>query len=174
MAKSFGKIMLGEGVLTYNNGSSDVVLGYTRGGTFNDNINIRHIAADGKKGNTKGDAVIDEISPTLEFALVQMESALLDVVFANSTVTDATGIKTLKRKVGAVADDQYLANVMYVGATTDGKAITIKLLEALGEAPVNFAFGDKTEVEIPTMFTGNYADDSTEFAPYEVIMDETV
>ena len=38
MAKDFSKIVLGEGVLTYNNGTTDIDLGYTRGGVFNDNI----------------------------------------------------------------------------------------------------------------------------------------
>ncbi len=173
MAKDFGKIQLGEGVLTYNNGSTDVELGLTRGGVFNDNIVFRHIEADGKKGQVKGDAVLETCLPTLEFTMIQMESALLDVVFANTVVTDATSIMTVKRSLGQIASTEYLANVMYVGKTTEGKAITIKLLNALGEGPMTFDYTDKGEVNIPGLFTGNMETiDDTE-APFEVILDET-
>ena len=172
--KDFGEILLGEGILTYNNGATDVEIGFTRGGTFNDNIDIRHVEADGKKGNTKGDAIIQECSPTLDFAIVQMNASVLELIFANVTAADATGIKTLTRKTGVIAADQYLANVMYVGQKMDGKDITVKLLNALGEGPFNFAYNDKGEVEVPCMFTGNYGDSTETDAPFEIILDEAV
>ncbi len=173
MAKTFGKIALGAGLLTYNDGSTDVDLGYTRGGTFNDNITFRHIEVDGKKGNVQGDAVIESCMPTLEFTTVQMQAELLEKVFANVAVSDVTGIKTLKRSIGSIASTEYLANVMFVGKTVEGKDVTIKLLLALGEGPMTFAFTDKSEVEISCLFTGNYASTTDTTAPFEVIIDET-
>ncbi len=173
MAKSFGKIMLGEGVLTYNNGSTDIDLGYTRGGVFNDNVIFRHIEVDGKKGNIKGDAILESCSPTLEFTTVQMESDLLDKVFANVSVADATGIKTVTRSVANIIDTEYLDDVTFVGKTVEGKDIKIKLINALGEGPLNLVFNNKGEVEIPCLFTGNYTDTTTTSAPFEVILDET-
>lgn len=173
MAKTFGKIMLGEGVLTYNNGSTDVDLGYTRGGSFNDNLIIRHIEVDGKKGNVKGDAIIESCTPELEFTTVQMQSELLEVVFANVTVADAAGIKTMTRKVTNILEEEYLDDVTFTGKTVDGKDIKIKLLNALGEGPATLTFTDKAEVEVPCMFTGNYTSIADTTAPYEVILDET-
>lgn len=172
--KNFAEIQLGEGVLTYNAGAGDVEIGFTRGGTFADGSNVRHIAVDGKPGNTKGDAVMDEISPVLNFTMVQMKADVLAAILANVSVTDVGGVKTLKRKHGPIADDQYLDNVMYVGQKMDGKDVTIKLTEALGEGPLSLSYNDKGEVELPLVFTGNYATVADTDAPFELIIDETV
>lgn len=174
MAKDFSKIMLGEGVLTYNDGATDIDLGYTRGGVFNDNVVFRHIEVDGKKGNVVGDAVLETCIPTLEFKMVQMDSAMIDKVFANITVTDATGVKTIKRSVANIASTEYLDDVTFVGKTVDGKDVSIKILKALGEGALNFTYTDKGEVEIPCTFTGNYNATTDTEAPFELIIDESV
>ncbi len=174
MAKDFSKIALGAGSLFYStDGTTDVALGFTRGGVYNDNIVIRHIEVDGKKANVKGDAVVETGNPTLEFTLVQMEADVLDKVFANMEITDATGIKTIKRSIANIADDQYLKYVKFVGKKVDGKDISIKILNALGEGPANFTITDKGEIEIPASWTGNMETVDDTHLPSEVIIDET-
>jgi len=175
MAKDFSKIALGEGSLFYStDGTTDVAFGFTRGGTYNDNTVIRHIEVDGKKAHVKGDAIFETGNPTLEFNLVQMQSTVLEKVFANIVVTDDAGVKTIKRKVANIAATEYINYVKYVGKTVEGKDVSVKILNALGEGPVNMTFTDKGEIEIPAMWTGNMETVDDEHLPSEIILDETV
>jgi len=88
---------------------------------------------------------------------------------------DATTPATTKltRSLKVVAGD-YLVNVAYVGQTKAGKNVIIKVLNATGEGPVNMVFADKSEVEIPLTFIGNYTALTDTKAPYEIIIDESV
>ena len=172
LSKDFKKILLGEGKLYKDHGETGALeLGYVRGGEFNENLTVRHIEVDGKKGPIIGDAVTESSMPTLTFNAVQMDASLLKEVFYNLAVVDNTdGTGTITRAIANPEAADYLTNVAFVGKTKDGTAVVIKLLNALGEGPVNFAFTDKGEVEIPCLFTGNYEtiDDTT--APFEITL----
>lgn len=169
---TFDKIVLGEGQLLADYGEvGELNLGYVRGATFNENITFRHIEVDGKKGNIKGDAVVETVDPTLEVVMMEIVAANMAKVFSGLTVTDASGVKTITRDLSLV-DGDYLTNISYVGKTKAGKDVVIKLLNASGEGSINLAWADKAEVEIPLMFHGNYAAITDTAAPYEIIIDE--
>lgn len=169
----FGKIVLGEGKLIANFGEvSEKNLGYVRGATFNENITIRHIEVDGKKGNIAGDAVVETVDPTLEVVMMEINSTNMASVFTGVSVNATTPASTTITRTLLINSADYLTNIAFVGKTKGGKDAVIKLLNASGEGSVNLAFADKAEVEIPLMFHGNYStiDDTT--APYEIIIDE--
>ena len=174
MANSFKKILLGEGAVYADYGEpGELLLGFVRGGSFNDNYALRHIEIDGKKGDVKGDAVVETVRPVLEFNAMQMESELFEKYFVGMNVADATGIKTITRDL-VIEDTDYLTNFAFVGATKEGKEVVVKVLNALAEGQVTLTMADKSEVEIAAMFVGNYLTIADTTAPYEIILDETV
>lgn len=171
----FGKILLGEGKLYANlDEVSELELGYVRGATFNENITFRHIEVDGKKGNIKGDAVVETVDPTLEVVMMEIIAANMAKVFSGTDVDATVPATTKLTRSLLVADADYLTNIAYVGKTKAGKEVIVKLLNASGEGPINLVFADKAEVEIPLMFHGNYAAITDTKAPYEIIIDESV
>ena len=170
LTKDFSTIALGEGKLYKDYGETEELeLGYVRGGDFNANQTLRHIAVDGKKGNTKGDAVLEEALPTLNFTAMQMDASVLEVAFYNLTVTDnEDGTATVQTTTSNPVDADYHDNIAFVGETKDGEAVVIRVLNALGEGPMQFTFTDREEIEIPAMFIGNYTTiDETE-QPFEI------
>lgn len=171
----FKKIILGEGKLVFNHGETGAVeVGYVRGATFTENLTIRHIQVDGKKGNVKGDAIIEEVIPTLEVNMMEIISTEWEKAFGAVTVDATTPATTKITRNLVVADTDYLINVAYIGATKEGKAVIVKILNALGEGGMNLSFADKAEVEIPVSFIGHYTDLDDTTAPFEIIVDESV
>ena len=171
----FEKIILGEGKLVLNYGEvAPIDIGYVRGGEFNENITFRHIEVDGKRGNVAGDAIVESVIPQLDVVMMEIIAANMGKVFAGLDVDATTPATTkLTRSLKVVAGD-YLVNVAYVGQTKAGKNVIIKVLNATGEGPVNMVFADKSEVEIPLTFIGNYTALTDAKAPYEIIIDESV
>ena len=170
----FEKIILGEGKLYLNYGEvTEADLGYVRGGTFNENITFRHIEVDGKKGNVEGDAVIETVQPQLDVVMMEIVAANMAKVFSGLAVDATTPASTKITRTLTIGASAYLTNVAYVGKTKAGKAVAIKVLNATGEGPVNLIFADKSEVEIPLMFHGNYTSIEDTNAPYEIITDES-
>lgn len=169
VTKNFDKIALAEGAFYINKDETgEQLVGYAKGGTYTDNLVIRHIEVDGKKGNVKGDAVVEEIKPQLDFTAMQMESDVIGKLFAALTLVDNTdGTFKVTRKL-TITEADYLTNVAWVGVAKDGTELSIKLLNALGEAPMNFTITDKGEIEIPCTFTGNYATVADTVAPVEI------
>jgi hypothetical protein len=171
----FEKIILGEGKLYLNYGeTSQADLGYVRGGTFNENITFRHIEVDGKKGNVAGDAVVETVQPQLDVTMMEIVASNMAKVFSGVTVDATTPASTKLTRALKIVSTDYLLNVAYVGQTKQGKNVIVKVLNALGEGPINLVFADKSEVEIPVSFMGNYATLADTKAPYEIIVDESV
>jgi len=171
----FGKILLGEGKLFADYGETgEAELGYVKGGTFDEGIIYRPIEVDGKKGDTKGDLIVESCIPTLETVMMEVDSTNWKKAFGCINVDATTPAETTITRNLVVADADYLINVAFVGQTKAGKDIVVKLLNAYGKGGINLAFADKAEVEPPAMFVGNYNDEDDTTAPYEVIMDEAV
>ncbi len=172
MVKDYGNILLGEGKFYKDFGeTTELELGYVRGGSFNENLSVRHIQVDGKKGNGIGDAITEEMLPQLDLTAMQMDASLVGELFYNITVTDnEDGTATLKRAITNPAAADYHTNVAFVGVTKDGAAVVIKVLNALGEGPIDLTFADRSEVEIPCSFIGNFTDDTDTTAPFELTM----
>lgn len=169
MANDFKTIELGEGVLTVNS----QVIGYVRGGTFNDNAVYRHIEADGKKGNIVGDAIVESYDVMLEITALQMESANIVELFQGTAAADVDGVKTITRSTIAPVAADYHATVTFVGQTVEGKDVTISLTNVLAEGPMNFTYGDKVEVEIPCILKANDSAIGATVMPYTLVIDES-
>lgn len=173
LTKDFSKIALGEGKLykDYGEETGQLELGYVRGGDFNANQTLRHIVVDGKKGHIKGDAVLEEALPTLNFTAMQMDASVLEVAFYNLSITDGgDGTATVKTTTDNPVDADYHTNVAFVGTTKDGTEIVIKVLNALGEGSMQFTFTDRDEIEIPAMFVGHYETIDDTDQPFEIIL----
>lgn len=170
----FSKIILGEGKLFADYGETgEADLGYVRGATFNENLTVRHIQVDGKKGNVAGDAIVETVDPTLEVVMMEINSENMIKTFTGINSDTVTTVTTLTRSLTMESAD-YLTNISFVGQTKAGTDIVVKLLKASGEGSVNMAFADKSEVEMPLVFHGNYTSTEDTTAPYEIIIDETV
>ncbi len=172
LTNNFNKIGLGEGKLYKDYGETEELeLGYVRGGEYTSNQTLRHIQVDGKKGNVKGDAVHEEALPQLDFTAVQFDASVLENLFYNMNVTDnSDGSATVTFTNANPVDADYHTNVSFVGETKDGTPIVVKVLNALGEGSVTMSFEDRTEIEIPCMFTGNYANVDDTDLPVEITM----
>jgi len=178
MAKSFNTIALDVGVveaMLTSTATATTTLGFTRGGEFNDNMVLRNIEVDGRVAPLKGEKVIESYEPTLSFNFLQMESSLLDAVFAGVSVGAVSAAKTITRSL-TIADTDYLHYVKYTGKTKEGKDIVIQLDNVLATAPMNFVFEDKSEVQIPATFVAHIdlsATASATAAPYSITLTET-
>lgn len=173
MAKSYNKIMLDTGTLTINKGvAGELEIGFVRGGEFTDGYTLRTIEVDGRRVPIKGEKVLDMAEPVLTINALQAESATLAKLFSGMTITGTT-TKTLTRAI-ALTDAAYLTNVQFDGKTKDGKAISIKLDNALPFSPVALTLADKAEVVIPVSFMGHATDSTATTLPYSIIIDETV
>lgn len=172
MSRDFSKIGLGEGKFYIDFAEeTELEAGYVRGGQFNSNLTMRHIEVDGKKGHIVGDAVYEEELPQIEFTAMQMDASIVEKLFVNVIVTDnGDGTATVKRQSSNPKPEDYHKNVAFVGMTKDGSPIIIKVLNALGEGPINLAMNDKGEIEIPALFVGNYLTMDEEHAPFEIDM----
>lgn len=168
--RDFSKIGLGEGKFYINYEEvTELEVGYVRGGKFNSNLTMRHIEVDGKKGYVVGDAVYEEELPQIELNAMQMDASIIGKLFTGLEVTDnADGTAIVRRKNTNPAVADYHKNVAYVGKTKDGTPIVIKLLNALGEAPIALEMTDKGEIVIPALFTGSYKTGLEEIAPFEI------
>lgn len=174
MSKSFNKIMLDVGVLTLNKGEVDeLIIGFTRGGSFTDGYTTRTIEVDGRRMPIKGEKVVDMAEPVLNINALQMSTTNLGKVFCGATITGAgTAAATFTRDV-IIEDTDYLANVTFDGFTKDGRSITIELTDVLAMGPINLTFADKTEVILPCMFMAHAADASVTTLPFSIIADES-
>jgi len=169
----YSKIAIGEGKLYEGDTFATATqLGYTRGASFNDNYELRHIEVDGKKGFTVGDGVYQNSNPTLEIATLVMSAVNLEKLFFGITITEDSpeaGDTTITRSTGNPVEADY-STFWWVGKLKDGNVWQIKLKNALGTGPINEAFNDKGEVEIPAIITCHFATVDDTSLPYEKIL----
>lgn len=163
MAKT---IILGQGVFYIN----DVAIGLTRGGgSFSIEKEVRQIEADGDRGPVKGRIVIDKATPKLSVSALEIIPENLPKMYAGIKSTAGSTADLVITGAGDIADADYQEYVKWVGKTKEGKAVTIKVLNAINLENFEWSLADKDEVVAELTYTGCYLEDSPKgFEPWEI------
>lgn len=162
------KILLGYGVVSI--GSTPI--GLTRGGSlFVVERGFRNIAADGDFGPVAGRVVIDrEVAKLTVNALEMFTAADMKKYYPAMKITpDPAGTptkNTLTSTLQIVAGDHN--DVTFTGKTKDGKAVTVKVENALNMGNLEWNFEDKNEVIGVLEFTAAYEEAARDTPPWNV------
>lgn len=161
------KILLGYGVVSI--GATPI--GLTRGGSsFMVEREIREIEADGDRGPVKGRLVIDrEVAKLTVNALELFNAVDMDTYYPGLSITPDSGTPTKNIVTGtlSIAVGDY-NDIKWVGATKDGKAVTITIDDALNMSNLEWTLEDKSEVVPSLEFTANYDEATRNTPPWKV------
>lgn len=154
------KILLGYGVVSIG----ETPIGLTRGGSaFMVEREYRNIEADGDRGIVKERTVIDTENAKLTvnalelFIAADMTKYYPGMVIATNKMTS-----TLK-----IIESDY-NDVSWIGKTKDGKAVTIKISNAINMSNLEWTLEDKSEVVPSLEFSATYDEDTRDTPPWEV------
>lgn len=141
-------------------------LGATRGGgTFKSTASIRHIEADGKRSEFVGSSVNDGWAIKLSVTLLEVTQENLKRALMSADA-ETSGQKTTIKVRTAIADEDYIPKLAWVGDTAYGLMV-IELDNALNLAGAAITFTDKGEGTLPMEFTAHQADmENQEYAPF--------
>lgn len=155
------KILLGYGVVSV--GATPI--GLTRGGSaFIVEREYREIAADGDRGPVKNRIVVDTERAKLTVnALELFTAADMTKYYPGLSVTAGTLTSTMTIIAGDYND------VTWAGKTKDGKAVTIKVKNAINMDNLEWTLEDKNEVIAALGFTATYDEASRNVAPWDVV-----
>lgn len=155
------KILLGYGVVSVGL----TPIGLTRGGSaFIVEREIREIAADGDRGPVQGRIVIDTERAKLTVnALELFTAADMTKYYPGLSVTTGTLTSTM-----VIASGDY-NDVTWAGKTKDGKAVTIKVENAINMDNLEWTLEDKAEVVPSLGFTATYDESARTTAPWNVV-----
>lgn len=158
-------ILLGKGVFYIG----EVPIGLTRGGgQFTIEKEYRPIVADGDKGTVKGRLEQDTATPKLTMNVLEVVTENMGLMYAAIKSTKVE-LKTTITGTGKVLDTDFQPFVKWVGKTKGGRAVTIKVLNAINLENFDWTLADKDEVIAALTYTGCYEDDSPEdFEPWEI------
>lgn len=155
------KILLGYGVVSV--GATPI--GLTRGGSsFVVEREYREIQADGDRGPVQGRIVIDTERAKLTVNALELFTAA-DMLKYYPGLSNTTG--TLTSTLTIAAGDYN--DVTWVGKTKDGKAVTIKVENAINMDNLEWTLEDKNEVVPALGFTATYDEATRDTAPWNVV-----
>ena len=158
------KILLGYGTVSVGG----VPVGLTRGGSsFVVEREVRQIEADGDKGPVKGRIVIDsEIAKLTVNALELFNAADMSKYYP---ALDLETTATYDKVTGtlAIADGDY-NDVVWTGATKDGKAVQITVENAVNMGNLEWGLEDKSEAVPSIEFTAAYLETARSTPPWDV------
>lgn len=162
------KILLGMGVVTVGT----TPIGLTRGGsTFTVEREYRNIEADGDFGPVEGRIVIDsEIAKLTVNALELFNATEMNLYYPGVSITPdnvETPTKQIMTSTLKIVAGDY-NDVKWVGKTKDGKAVTIKIENAINMENIEWGLEDKNEVVPSIDWTATYAEESRETPPWNV------
>ena len=163
------KILLGYGVVSVNG----TPIGLTRGGSvFTVEREYRSIEADGDKGFVKGRIVIDSENAKLTVnALELFTAADMTKYYPAMTVTPTpaqTPTTDVMKSTLVIASGNH-NDVVWVGKTKDGKAVTITVEDAINMGNLEWTLEDKNEVVPSLEFTATYDEATRDTAPWSVV-----
>lgn len=146
------------------------ILGATRGGgSFVATREIRTPDVDGRRYAYKGDKIVDSIDARLSTTLLELTPGRLKDAFGSAEITTNGKKKTIRVKT-AIAENDYLGNLCWVGSISDGRLAVICLYNALNTADLNITFADKNEATLPVEFHAHQGNvDDYEYAPFEIV-----
>ena len=154
------KILLGYGVVSV--GATPI--GLTRGGSaFVVEREYREIQADGDRGPVQGRIVIDTERAKLTVNALELFTAA-DMTKYYPGMRVATG--KLTSTMSIIAGDYN--DVTWVGKTKDGKAVTIKVENAINMDNLEWTLEDKNEVIAALGFTATYDEAARDTPPWDV------
>lgn len=155
------KILLGYGVVSV--GATPI--GLTRGGSsFVVEREYREIGADGDRGPVQGRIVIDTERAKLTVNALELFTAA-DMLKYYPGLSNTAG--TLTSTLTIAAGDYN--DVTWVGKTKDGKAVTIKVENAINMDNLEWTLEDKNEVVPAIGFTATYDESARTTAPWNVV-----
>lgn len=149
-----------------SNGST---LGATRGGgSFNVTRQRRTPDIDGIRYPFVGGEFVDSSDAHLSATLVEATPENFKLALGSATMTTSGKVTTIKMNT-AIADTDYLTNLVWVGDLADGRLVCIELLNALNTADLQFTFTDKNEGTLAVEFHAHQAEvDDYDEAPFTV------
>lgn len=163
------KILLGYGVVSVGL----TPIGLTRGGSvFTVEREYRNIEADGDKGPVKGRIVIDtEVAKLTVNALELFTAADMTKYYPGMSITaDPVGTPTTDAMTSTITIASGDHNdITWVGKTKDGKAVTIKIDDAINMGNLEWTLEDKNEVVPSLEFTATYDEATRDTAPWSVV-----
>ena len=161
-------IILGQGVFYIN----EVAIGLTRGGgSFSIEKEVRQIEADGDRGPVKGRNVIDKATPKLSVSALEIIPENLPKMYAGvkATTGSTDGGNIVITGTGNISDTDYQDSVKWIGKTKAGKAVTIKVFNAINLENFEWTLADKDEVVASLTYTGCYLEESQDdYEPWEI------
>lgn len=158
-------IILGNGVFSI--GITPIAI--TRGGgQFTVEREVRHIEADGDRGDVKGRHVIDKSIPKLTLNALEIIPANMTKMYPGLKSTTGTGNTTVTGD-GQIKDADYNSEVTWTGKTKGGKSVLITVENAINLENFDWTLADKDEVVATLTYTGCYLEDSPEgYEPWNV------
>lgn len=157
-------IILGNGVFSI--GEKDIAL--TRGGgQFVLEREYRNIEADGDKGTVKGRVVLDKSQPKLTMNNLTIIPEDMTKYYPGMSISDSDS-KKIVTGTGKVVTSDYQAVVKWTGVTNEGKAVIIKVKNAINLENLDWTMADKDEVINALTYQGCYEDGNMDEEPWEI------
>ena len=146
------------------------ILGATRGGgTFVVTRDIREPDIDGRRYPFKGGKFVDSADARLSTTLIEVTPQNVKDALGSATLT-TSGKKTTIKLNTAIAETDYLTNVVWVGDLANGSLVCIVLYNALNTADFSLTFADKNEGTLAVEFHAHQSEvDDYDEAPFEII-----
>jgi hypothetical protein len=166
---------LGAGVVCtgFSNGVISGIIGATRGGgSFTAVPTIRQPEVDGLPDNTKDFKIIDFWVATLTTTIFEATETSIKLALAGGSASTSASVTTITAKQGIVENAAY-ADLWWVGDTSDGNKIAIKLSNALGSNGFNFNFVDRGEGTFELQAIAHYSVDDLSTPPFTIYLDKT-
>ena len=144
-------IVFGKGVFEVDG----VAIGLTRdGGKFSVEREMRVINADGDRGNVKGRIVMEGSTAKLEINHLELLTNIEHMHTALS-VTTAEG-KTVIKGTGKIDDEKDYHEVVFKGATKDGRNVKITVKNAINLENIEWELKEKDDIVDKVTYTSSY------------------
>ena len=174
-SKTKENYQLGAGVVctSFSNGVISGIVGATRGGgSFTAVPTIRQPEIDGLPENTKDFKTIDYWVATLTTTLIEVTETSIRLALAGGSASTSESVTTITATQGIIPSESY-TDLWWVGDTSDGNKIAIKLSNALGSNGFNFNFVDRGEGTFELQAIAHYSVDALSTPPFSIYLDKT-
>ena len=174
-SKTKENYQLGAGVVctSFENGVISGIVGATRGGgSFTAVPTIRQPEIDGLPENTKDFKTIDYWVATLTTTLIEVTETSIRLALAGGSASTSESVTTITATQGIIPSESY-TDLWWVGDTSDGNKIAIKLSNALGSNGFNFNFVDRGEGTFELQAIAHYTVDALSTPPFTIYLDKT-
>ncbi len=166
---------LGAGLVCtgFEDGVISGIIGATRGGgSFTAVPTIRQPEVDGLPDNAKDFKIIDFWVATLTTTIFETTETSIKLALAGGSASTSASVTTITATQGIVPTASY-ADLWWVGDTSDGNKIAIKLSNALGSNGFNFNFVDRGEGTFELQAIAHYSVDALSTPPFTIYLDKT-